>query len=67
MPAVKTVASLARFRKLGGWCVTGVELSAGWRVVCLLCSEDKPYHCQRRRVTEYLRRRRGDIDIAHLG
>ena len=34
---------------------------------CLLCSEDKPHHCHRRLVAEYLRERWGDIEIAHLG
>ncbi len=34
---------------------------------CLLCSEDKPHHCHRRLVAEYLRSHWGDIEIAHLG
>jgi uncharacterized protein (DUF488 family) len=34
---------------------------------CLLCSEDKPHHCHRRLVAEYLRQHWGDLDIAHLG
>jgi uncharacterized protein (DUF488 family) len=34
---------------------------------CLLCSEDKPHHCHRRLVAEYLKQRWGDIEIAHLG
>lgn len=34
---------------------------------CLLCSEDKPHHCHRRLVAEYLRQRWGDLDITHLG
>src|ERR1700746_2698304 len=34
--------------------------------VCLLCSEDKPHHCHRRLVTEYLKQHWGDIDVAHL-
>lgn len=33
---------------------------------CLLCSEDKPHHCHRRLVAEYLRDAWGDIDIVHL-
>lgn len=33
---------------------------------CLLCSEDKPDHCHRRLVAEYLRRHWGDFDITHL-
>lgn len=33
---------------------------------CLLCSEDKPQHCHRRVVAEYLRDRWGDIEIVHL-
>ena len=33
---------------------------------CLLCSEDKPHHCHRRLVAEYLREKWGNIDIVHL-
>ncbi len=34
---------------------------------CLLCSEDKPHHCHRRLVAEYLAERWGNIEIVHLG
>ena len=34
---------------------------------CLLCSEEKPVHCHRRLVAEYLADYRGDIKIQHLG
>jgi uncharacterized protein (DUF488 family) len=33
---------------------------------CLLCSEDKPHHCHRRLVAEYLRDAWGDVEIVHL-
>ena len=33
---------------------------------CLLCSEDKPHHCHRRLVAEYLRAHWGDLEIDHL-
>ncbi|HXF07310.1 MAG TPA: DUF488 domain-containing protein [Candidatus Acidoferrales bacterium] len=33
---------------------------------CLLCSEDKPHHCHRRLVAEYLKEWWGDVDIVHL-
>ena len=33
---------------------------------CLLCSEDKPHHCHRRLVAEYLRDSWGNVDIVHL-
>jgi uncharacterized protein (DUF488 family) len=33
---------------------------------CLLCSEDKPHHCHRRLVAEYLRDHWGDVEIVHL-
>jgi uncharacterized protein (DUF488 family) len=33
---------------------------------CLLCSEDKPHHCHRRLVAEYLQRRWPDVTIKHL-
>lgn len=34
---------------------------------CLLCSEEKPVHCHRRLVAEYLANYRSDIEIRHLG
>ena len=34
---------------------------------CLLCSEDKPDHCHRRLVAEYLGRRWGGVHVRHLG
>ncbi len=34
---------------------------------CLLCSEEKPHHCHRRLVAEYLRERWEDVEIEHLG
>ena len=33
---------------------------------CLLCSEDKPHRCHRRLVAEYLKDRRGDVEVVHL-
>jgi uncharacterized protein (DUF488 family) len=34
---------------------------------CLLCSEDKPHHCHRRLVAEYLKNKwNEDIEIKHL-
>ena len=33
---------------------------------CLLCSEDKPHHCHRRLVAEYLKEHWGDVEIEHL-
>ena len=33
---------------------------------CLLCSEDKPAHCHRRLVAEYLRSKWGDVEIEHI-
>lgn len=33
---------------------------------CLLCSEDKPHHCHRRLVAEYLKGKWGDVEIHHL-
>jgi uncharacterized protein (DUF488 family) len=33
---------------------------------CLLCSEDKPHHCHRRVVAEYLRDRWGNVQIEHI-
>lgn len=33
---------------------------------CLLCSEEKPHHCHRRLVAEYLKEKWGDVDINHI-
>lgn len=33
---------------------------------CLLCSEDKPHHCHRRLVAEYLKQHWDDVEILHL-
>jgi uncharacterized protein (DUF488 family) len=33
---------------------------------CLLCSEDKPHHCHRRLVAEYLSDKWKDVEIEHL-
>jgi uncharacterized protein (DUF488 family) len=33
---------------------------------CLLCSEEKPHHCHRRLVAEYLREKWGGIRIEHI-
>ena len=34
---------------------------------CLLCSEDKPHHCHRRLVADYLSQHWGDVEVLHLG
>ena len=33
---------------------------------CLLCSEDKPHHCHRRLIAEYLKQLWGDVEVNHL-
>lgn len=33
---------------------------------CLLCSEDKPHHCHRRLVAEYLKSHWGDVEVVHI-
>ncbi|PWU21981.1 MAG: hypothetical protein C5B50_00410 [Verrucomicrobia bacterium] len=33
---------------------------------CLLCSEDKPHHCHRRLVVEYLQKRWGNLSVTHI-
>jgi uncharacterized protein (DUF488 family) len=33
---------------------------------CFLCSEDKPNHCHRRLVAEYLKQKWGDVEIHHI-
>jgi uncharacterized protein (DUF488 family) len=34
---------------------------------CLLCSEEKPAHCHRRLVAEYLASYRSGVEIRHIG
>jgi len=33
---------------------------------CLLCSEDKPHHCHRRLVADYLNKKWGCVRVTHL-
>jgi uncharacterized protein (DUF488 family) len=33
---------------------------------CLLCSEEKPDHCHRRLVAEYLKEKWHDVEIEHI-
>ena len=33
---------------------------------CLLCSEEKPHHCHRRLVAEYLAKHWSNVDIEHI-
>ena len=33
---------------------------------CLLCSEEKPHHCHRRLVAEYLQQHWADVEIHHI-
>ena len=33
---------------------------------CLLCSEERPHHCHRRIVAEYLREHWPDVEIEHI-
>ena len=33
---------------------------------CLLCSEEKPHHCHRRLVVEYLKDKWGGVEIEHI-
>lgn len=54
--------SLMQSRKIEE--TTPAELLEG---ACLLCSEEKPHHCHRRLVAEYLRERWGNLDIEHIG
>jgi uncharacterized protein (DUF488 family) len=35
-------------------------------LTCLLCSEEKPEHCHRRLVAEYLKGKWGELEIVHL-
>lgn len=46
-----------------------VEKSVSREVIdegCLLCSEDKPHHCHRRLVVEYLKRHWETLEVNHL-
>ena len=42
--------------------ITREQIAGG----CLLCSEEKPHHCHRRLVAEYLREKWTDLEIAHI-
>ena len=42
--------------------ITREEIADG----CLLCSEEKPHHCHRRLVAEYLREKWTDLEIVHI-
>jgi uncharacterized protein (DUF488 family) len=33
---------------------------------CLLCSEEKPDHCHRRLIAEYLKEKWGNVEIEHI-
>jgi uncharacterized protein (DUF488 family) len=47
----------------------GIETKVPKEIIsegCLLCSEEKPDHCHRRLVAEYLERLWGDVEIIHL-
>ncbi|MBT2760454.1 DUF488 domain-containing protein [Paenibacillus sp. ISL-20] len=35
-------------------------------VTCFLCSEDKPHHCHRRLLAEYLHHHKREIKVSHL-
>ncbi len=48
----------------------GIETLAPRELIdgaCLLCSEEKPHHCHRRLVAEYLREHWEGVEIKHLG
>ena len=47
--------------------IAATEIREAVDNACLLCSEDKPEHCHRRLVAEYLRQCWGDVEIVHLG
>ena len=47
--------------------IAGPEMKETIAEGCLLCSEDKPEHCHRRLVAEYLGERWGNVEIVHLG
>lgn len=42
--------------------ITGEQIADG----CLLCSEEKPHHCHRRLVAEYLREKWTELEIVHI-
>ena len=77
-----TAEMLDRFKKShdGDWASYErqfLELMRGRRVestlspelldhACLLCSEERPQHCHRRLVAEYLQQQWGDVEIEHI-
>ncbi len=82
LPALApTQAMLDHYKKRGGdWSVyerefldlmksRRIEESTSREILdggCLLCSEEKPIHCHRRLVAEYLMDKWGDVQIEHL-
>ena len=61
MVSSREVVSLMRARRIEE--TTSRELLDG---ACLLCSEEKPHHCHRRLVAEYLGERWGNVEIEHI-
>jgi uncharacterized protein (DUF488 family) len=48
----------------------GIEEAVSPEIIegaCLLCSEEKPHHCHRRLVAEYLAQHWGNVAVHHLG
>jgi len=46
--------------------VEGVVARDALDGACLLCSEDRPHHCHRKLVAEYLQEKWGNLQIFHL-
>ncbi|MGB8465501.1 MAG: hypothetical protein WCE49_11190 [Terrimicrobiaceae bacterium] len=48
----------------------GISSARWWSAdsrCCISTPTDKPHHCHRRLVAEYLKQGWGDVDISHLG
>lgn len=58
----KTFVDLLAERKVE----TKMDQWLGDKVPCFLCSEEKPHHCHRKLVVEYLREFDSRIEIVHL-
>ncbi|GIO09526.1 hypothetical protein J31TS6_55540 [Brevibacillus reuszeri] len=58
----RTFTDLLQERKIE----TKMDELLGDRVPCFLCSEEKPHHCHRKLVVEYLREFDKRIEIVHL-
>ncbi|MFC6602082.1 DUF488 family protein [Ectobacillus funiculus] len=42
------------------------ELIGENQTICFLCSEDKPHHCHRSLLVQYIKEHRKEVEVLHL-